>query len=187
VLRNTILPAQEALSSFTHRSRTWFICGSRLSPGGDRAARPIDHRQLCASTARHHALTRDPQQCCLPADEGRVDSGDLEGNLDAQPTVLARAMVWRSVRAGGNAKTGTSRRTLALPHRCVEALREHRERQAVERQTAGGRWVEGDLVFASANGTKLDVANVRRGFRRVATAAGLNAAEWTPREVNIHS
>jgi len=38
-------------------------------------------------------------------------------------------------------------------------------------------------VFASANGTALDAANVRRVFRRVATAAGLNAADWTPREL----
>jgi len=29
----------------------------------------------------------------------------------------------------------------------------------------------------------LDAANVRRGFRRIATAAGLNAADWTPREL----
>ena len=32
-------------------------------------------------------------------------------------------------------------------------------------------------------GTPLDAANVRRGFRRIATAAGLNAAQWTPREL----
>ena len=30
---------------------------------------------------------------------------------------------------------------------------------------------------------ELDAANVRRGFRRVLTAAGLPAAEWTPREL----
>jgi hypothetical protein len=41
VRRNTILPAQEALSSFTRRSPTRFICGSRFRPsavglgGGD--------------------------------------------------------------------------------------------------------------------------------------------------------
>ena len=29
----------------------------------------------------------------------------------------------------------------------------------------------------------LDAANVRRGFRRIATAAGLDAAQWTPREL----
>ncbi len=33
------------------------------------------------------------------------------------------------------------------------------------------------------SGTPLDAANVRRGFRRVATAAGLDAANWTPREL----
>jgi len=39
------------------------------------------------------------------------------------------------------------------------------------------------LVFASEVGTKLDAANVRRAFRRVAAAAGLDAKEWTPREL----
>jgi len=38
-------------------------------------------------------------------------------------------------------------------------------------------------VFASAVGTELDAANVRRSFRAVVNAAGLNASEWTPREL----
>lgn len=92
-------------------------------------------------------------------------------------------MVWRSVRAGGDTKTKKSRRTLALPERCVDALREQRERQRVARELAGERWVPNDLVFASEVGTELDSANVRRGFRRVAADAGLNAAAWTPREM----
>jgi integrase len=29
----------------------------------------------------------------------------------------------------------------------------------------------------------LDVANVRRAFRRITKAAGLNPADWTPREL----
>jgi len=33
--------------------------------------------------------------------------------------------VWRSVRLHGDTKTEKSRRTLALPHRAVTALREH--------------------------------------------------------------
>ncbi|MGW0594806.1 hypothetical protein [Streptosporangium sp. NPDC002607] len=45
--------------------------------------------------------------------------------------------VWRSVREGGDTKTRKSRRSLALPRRCVEALREHRTQQAKERETAG--------------------------------------------------
>ena len=97
--------------------------------------------------------------------------------------VLPHAMVWRSVRAGGDTKTRKSRRTLALPQRCVEALREHRARQHRERAEAGERWTDHDLVFASEVGTELDSANVRRGFRRIAADAGLDAAEWTPREL----
>ena len=33
------------------------------------------------------------------------------------------------------------------------------------------------------SGTELDAANVRRAFRTVAAAAGLDASEWTPREL----
>jgi site-specific recombinase XerD len=44
--------------------------------------------------------------------------------------------------------------------------------------------VEGSgIVSASAVGTALDAANVRRAFRRVVKAAGLNEKEWTPREL----
>ena len=38
-------------------------------------------------------------------------------------------------------------------------------------------------MFASETGSELDAADARRGFRRVLTAAGLPAAEWTPREL----
>lgn len=108
---------------------------------------------------------------------------DLDGDLAGKPPVLPHMMVWRSVRAGGDTKTKTSRRTLALPERCVHALREQRDRQRAARTLAGERWEDNDLVFASEVGTELDSANVRRGFRRVAAAAGLDAAVWTPREL----
>jgi integrase len=91
-------------------------------------------------------------------------------------------MVWRSVRAGGDTKTRKSRRTLALA-RCVEALRAQRVRQDAARRLAGPRWKEYDLVFASEVGSPLDAANVRRAFRRIAAAAKLPAADWTPREL----
>lgn len=41
----------------------------------------------------------------------------------------------------------------------------------------------GHLLFTRAQGTVYDAAGVRRGFRRVAKAAGLDAAKWTPREL----
>jgi integrase len=46
-------------------------------------------------------------------------------------------------------KTGTSRRTLALPETCLEALRAHRTRQLEERLKAGAAWVDSGLVFTT--------------------------------------
>ncbi len=75
-----------------------------------------------------------------------------------------------------------SRRTLALPQAAVQALREHRKRQAEDRLAAGVLWQDHGLVFASAIGTLLDAANVRREFRKITEAAGLGA-EWAPRDL----
>jgi len=72
---------------------------------------------------------------------------------------------------------------IALPSRCVEVLRAQRTRVDRHRTRAAIRWQDHDLVFPSETGTGLDAANVRRGFRRVLSAAGLDAAEWTPREL----
>ena len=108
---------------------------------------------------------------------------DLTGSPHAEPPIPAHIRVWRSVRAGGDTKTRASRRTLALPERCVEALHEQHQRQDAQRRLVGPDWQDADLVFASEVGTPLDAANVRRGFRRIATAAGLDAAQWTPREL----
>jgi len=107
----------------------------------------------------------------------------LGGDEDADPPVLPHLMVWWSVRTTGDTMTPKSRRSLALPERCVEALRTHRAAQERQRGFAGKRWKEEDLVFTSAVGTAPDAANVRRSFRNVVRAAGLNAKDWTPREL----
>ena len=107
---------------------------------------------------------------------------DLIGKPEAIPPVPPHIMVWRSVRSGGDTKTRKSRRTLALPQRCVDALKAHQIRQADHRSSRHG-WTDHDLVFASETGTELDAANVRRAFRRIAMAAGLVAKDWTPREL----
>jgi integrase len=101
-------------------------------------------------------------------------------DLDADPSYI---MVWRSVRAGGETKTKKSRRTLALPRRCVDVLRSHRERQDQLRKQAGGKWQDNGLVFPSRVGTPADASHVRRSFRKVTEAAGLDPADWTPREL----
>jgi integrase len=101
-------------------------------------------------------------------------------DLDGDPPCI---MVWRSVRAGGDTKTRKSRRTLELPQRCVDTLRLHREQQDKLRRDTFGTWQDNDLVFTTQLGTPLDAANVRRSFRKIAAAAGLNAGDWTPREL----
>ncbi|MFD0884084.1 tyrosine-type recombinase/integrase [Streptosporangium algeriense] len=109
------------------------------------------------------------------------DHVDLVGDPNARPPVPPHLAVWRSVRAGGDTKTRKSRRTLALPKRCVDVLQQHRERQRTDQ---GDSWSTSGLVFVSAAGTSLDAANVRRDFRNaIKGAEGVDPGEWTPREL----
>ncbi|MBA0127311.1 site-specific integrase [Haloechinothrix sp. YIM 98757] len=105
------------------------------------------------------------------------DRVDLDGDPEADPPVLPSMAVWRSVR--GDTKTKGSRRTLALPNRCVTALRRQQERLS----TPGAPANPHNLVFPTANGTEMDAHNVRREFRKVIKAAGLPPEQWTPREL----
>ena len=90
--------------------------------------------------------------------------------------------MWRAGQAGGDTKTPKPRRTLALPRRCVEALQDHRMREAEDRLAAGPLWQDHGLVFASMVGTPQDDHNVRRQFRVITEAAGLGTT-WVPREL----
>jgi integrase len=90
--------------------------------------------------------------------------------------------VYRAVRAAADTKTPKSRRVLSLPRVAVQALREHRARQAKDRLLAGALWQDHGLIIASAIGTPLDRHNVRREFRKITTAAGLGS-DWVPREM----
>ena len=101
-------------------------------------------------------------------------------DLDGDPPSIE---VWRSVRRGGETKTPRSRRTLELPDRARDALRMHRQLQREARLRAGSAWTDHGLVFCTSHGTELDAANVRRSFRAVARAAGLDSETWTPREL----
>jgi integrase len=110
------------------------------------------------------------------------DHVDLDGDPNAARPVPPSVAVWHSVRQGGDTKTARSRRTLALPQAAVQALKEHRKRQAEDRLAAGPLWQDHGLVFASAVGTPLDAANVRREFRKITEAAGLGTG-LAPRDL----
>ena len=74
----------------------------------------------------------------------------------ADPAVPPHVAVWRSVRAHGDTKTEKSRRTLALPERAVEALREHRRQQAEQeasRISGAGKAAEGGEARLEAPAT----------------------------------
>ena len=116
------------------------------------------------------------------ARELRWDHVDLDGGPGAARPVPPSVAVWHSVRQGGDTKTAKSRRTLALPQTAIEALREHRKRQAEDRLAAGALWQDHGLVFASSIGTPLDGANVRREFRKITQAAGVGPG-WAPRDL----
>src|SRR5262249_10854040 len=88
-----------------------------------------------------------------------------------------------SERVGGDTKTKKSRRSLALPKRCVDALWLHQERQAEDRREAGKTWQGTGLVVASTLGGPLDAADVRRGLRAVVKRAGVTPVDWTAREL----
>ena len=109
----------------------------------------------------------------------RWDHVILDGDKDAPPHV----MVWRSTREHGDTKTRKSRRSLALPPLAVDELRAHRAKQDRDRQRAKQKWREHGLVFASLTGTPLGASNVRRAYKAIVEKAGLNPAEWTPREL----
>lgn len=70
-------------------------------------------------------------------------------------------------------KTPRSRRTLALPASIVTSLREHKDRQRHERQTAGECWQDSDLVFTTDRGRPIDGTVVSHHFHRVLDRAGL--------------
>jgi integrase len=111
------------------------------------------------------------------------DHVDLDGDPDRTPVLPPSVMVWHSVRDGGDTKTKRSRRTLAMPLRCVEVLKAHKIRQDIIREKAGSRWKDTGLVFCTRTGTELNVTNVLRDVRVIYGKAGLVAEEWTVREL----
>jgi len=70
-----------------------------------------------------------------------LDTGDVR--IRQQLQKVGKRLVLQEL------KTEKSRRTLALPHVCLDALRTHRTRQREERLKAGAAWVDTGLLFTT--------------------------------------
>ena len=72
----------------------------------------------------------------------------------------------------GSPKTARSRRTLPLPRVLVDALREHRRAQELEREEASS-WHDSGLVFTTSKGTMIEPRNLNRFLDEAIARAGL--------------
>jgi len=70
-------------------------------------------------------------------------------------------------------KTARSRRTLAVPAAIVSGLHRHKARQTSERDAAGQRWHDTDLVFCRPNGYPLSGSVITHRFQDLLSRAGL--------------
>ena len=105
---------------------------------------------------------------------------DLAGNLELDPPVPPHVQLVRSVRAGGDTKTRTSRRAVELVQRAIDVLW-----LLWETRTCGHAAMSACpcLVLVTRNGTPLEAHNVQHDLRKVLEAAGLAGREWTSREL----
>jgi integrase len=105
-------------------------------------------------------------------DVGPLAAGEVR--IRQQLQVVKKQLVLQEL------KTDKSRRTLALPEVCVDALRTYRTRQLEQSLKAGADWTETGLVFTTARrgrrrqlGTALHPRNVLRILHAMLDEAGL--------------
>lgn len=105
----------------------------------------------------------------------RWEDVDLEvGVLEVRRTLQRVGGELRAV----TPKTRTSRRTVPLIGLCVEALREHHERQKSEADRAGKNWTPSGYVFVTVTGSAIEPDNLRRSWYPLRAAIGAGATRF---------
>ncbi|MEV4433290.1 tyrosine-type recombinase/integrase [Streptomyces sp. NPDC049585] len=107
--------------------------------------------------------------------------GELLGlrweDLDLDRGTAAIRRTLQRTAAGGlttlPTKTRASERRIALPTRCLQSLKLHREQQQRERETAGTAWQHSGHVFTTAQGGAIDPTNLTRAFTTLLRKAGV--------------
>ncbi|MEV1065449.1 site-specific integrase [Streptomyces sp. NPDC050263] len=96
-------------------------------------------------------------------------------DLDAGTAAIRRTL--QRTNTGGlttlPTKTRASERRIALPTRCLHSLKNHREQQQHERETAGTAWQHNGHVFTTGQGRPIDPTNLTRTFLTLLRKAGL--------------
>jgi integrase len=95
---------------------------------------------------------------------------DLDG---ARLSVERQLVPTRGGASFGPPKSTRSRRTVALDEATVDALREHRETQLLERALAGAAYQDQDLVFAHELGGPVHPQRLTEWFGQHRRAAGI--------------
>lgn len=95
---------------------------------------------------------------------------DLEG---ARLSVEQQLVATRGGCTFGPPKSARSRRTVALDGETVDALRDHRATQMLERDFAADAYQDHDLVFANALGATIYPRRLTEWFTKHRKAAGL--------------
>jgi len=70
-------------------------------------------------------------------------------------------------------KTRAGRRSIQLGESTLHSLRQHLERQKLDKAIAGARWQDNNLIFPSRIGTPMDSANLYKDYYRHLQEAGL--------------
>jgi integrase len=96
---------------------------------------------------------------------------DLDG---ARLSVEQQLVPTRGGVSFGPPKSARSRRTIALDSETVEALRNHRDAQLLERDFAGNAYTDRDLVFADELGGPIHPQRLTEWFGKHRKAAGIS-------------
>ncbi len=70
-------------------------------------------------------------------------------------------------------KTKSGRRHIMVGKVAIALLKEHRERQEMQKAVAGNRWKEHGMIFTTSIGTYIDQTKVSRAFKQILQQAGL--------------
>jgi integrase len=124
--------------------------------------RAFDHG--CGGTCGHPRGGNCPQRV-MPLRTGEVNLLDLSkpANVDRRTGFVIKR------------PKGKGKRTVALPTELVEALREHRAGQKLERVLADSMWQDHDLVFAESDGRPIDPKYDHQEWKSILAAAGVPA------------